>query len=170
MNFFTTQWCILTIFCLEYKFQLLQILVLCTVVNFTHYYKFQVLHDFFHVIMVQFKIFLGVATIADFSRYLVRHLFWCMVWIQLFHFFFITPWCILTIFCLEYKFQLLQILVVCTVATFVHYYKFQVLHDFFHVIIVQFEIFLGVAISAVFCKITCRIWILMHSMNPAILV
>ena len=84
--------------------------------------------------------------------------------------FFITPWCILTIFCLEYKFQLLQILVVCTVATFVHYYKFQVLHDFFHVIIVQFEIFLGVAISAVFCKITCRIWILMHSMNPAILV
>ena len=60
MNFFTTQWCILTIFCLEYKFQLLQILVLCTVVNFVHYYKFQVLHDFFHVIMVQFEIFLGI--------------------------------------------------------------------------------------------------------------
>ena len=27
------------------------------------------------------------------------------------------------------------------VVTFVHYYKFQVLHDFFHVIMVQFEIF-----------------------------
>ena len=60
MNFFTTPGCILTTFCLEYKFQLLQILVLCTVVTFVHYYKFQVLHDFFHVIMVQFEIFLGV--------------------------------------------------------------------------------------------------------------
>ena len=74
------------------------------------------------------------------------------------------------IFCLQNKFKLLQILVLCTVVNFVHYYKFQLLHVFFHVIIDQFEFFLSVGkIIAVFCKITCRIWILNYVMSQAIL-
>ena len=47
----------------------------------------------------------------------------------------------------------IEILVLCTVVTFVHYYKFQVLHDFFHVIMVQFEIFLGVGKNCNYCCI-----------------
>ena len=64
----------------------------------------------------------------------------------------------------------MQILVLCTLVNFVHYYKFQLLHVFFHVIIDQFDFFLLVGkIIAVFCKITCRIWILNYVMSQAIL-
>ena len=44
--------------------QLLQILVLCTVVNFVHYYKFQLVHAFFHVIIDQFEIFFELVKLA----------------------------------------------------------------------------------------------------------
>ena len=44
-------------------------------------------------------------------------------------------------------------LVLCTVGNFVHYYKFQLLHAFFHVIIDQFEFFLWVGKTCNYCCI-----------------
>ena len=85
---------------------------------------------------------------------------------------FITPWCILAIFSVcSTNFNYCRFQLLCTVVNFVHYYKFQLLHAFFHVIIDQFDFFcelVKLAIIAVFCKIPCRKWILKHGMNPAI--